>query len=268
MPPGLAHIGDVLQMHAAMFPDKVGARDLDRALTFRLWYARACRLANALTGLGLTKGDRVCVLAYNCLEWMEIYAATALAGLIAVPINFRLIGAEIQYIVENCEAKALIVQDELLESIESVRADLPLPAENFIAFGRAARPSRIRCLRGADRQSQRRRAPRESHAERSLDLDVHVRDDGQAEGRDPQPPRQRPALARHRSGDGLSRRRCRAAGHAHVPRELVVLFRRVHLLRRRLHGLQQEELRSRSISCARWPKAAPPSLRWCRRTTS
>ena len=44
---------------------------------------------------------------------VEIYAATALAGLIAVPINFRLIGAEIQYIVENCEAKALIVQDEL-----------------------------------------------------------------------------------------------------------------------------------------------------------
>ena len=69
VPPGLAHIGDVLQMHAAMFPDKVGARDLERALTFRLWYARACRLANALTGLGLTKGDRVCVLAYNCLEW-------------------------------------------------------------------------------------------------------------------------------------------------------------------------------------------------------
>ena len=88
----LAHVGDVLAMHARMFPDKVGARDLEREMTFRIWYNRACRLANALPGIGLSKGDRVCILAYNCVEWMEIYAATAIAGLIAVPINFRLIG--------------------------------------------------------------------------------------------------------------------------------------------------------------------------------
>ena len=117
----LAHVGDVLAMHARMFPDKVGARDLERAMTFREWNNRSCRLANALIGIGLSKGDRICILAYNCLEWMEIYAATALAGLIAVPINFRFVGPEIAYIVENCEAKALIVQDELLDAVE-VRA--------------------------------------------------------------------------------------------------------------------------------------------------
>ena len=93
---------------------------------------RACRLANALAGIGLAKGDRVCILAYNCVEWLEIYAATAMAGLFAVPINFRLSGKEFQYIVENCEAKAFIVQDELLDAVESVRADLPVPAQNYI----------------------------------------------------------------------------------------------------------------------------------------
>ena len=131
----LAHIGDVLAMHARLYPDKIGARDLDRAMSFRLWHARACRLANALIGIGLAKGDRVCVLAYNCVEWLEIYAATAMAGLIAVPVNFRLVGAEISYIVQNCEARALIVQDELLGAIEPLRGDLPVPARNFIAFG-------------------------------------------------------------------------------------------------------------------------------------
>jgi len=131
----LAHVGDVLALHARLFPDKIGARDLERNMTFRLWHARASRLANALIGIGLRKGDRVCVLAYNCVEWLEIYAATAVAGLIAVPINFRLVGAEIAYIVENCEARALIVQDELIEAIEPVRAALPVPAQNFIAFG-------------------------------------------------------------------------------------------------------------------------------------
>ncbi|MCC6947559.1 MAG: AMP-binding protein [Bradyrhizobiaceae bacterium] len=131
----LAHIGDVLAMHARMFPDKIGARDLERSMTFREWHRRSCRLANALTGIGLAKGDRVCVLAYNCVEWMEIYAAAALAGLICVPINFRLVGQEIRYIVENCEAKAIIVQDELIDAVESVRADLPVSASNYIAFG-------------------------------------------------------------------------------------------------------------------------------------
>src|SRR6516164_551620 len=133
----LAHVGDMLALHARLFPDKIGASDLERKMTFRQWYARACQLANALTGIGLVKGDRVCVLAYNCLEWLEIYAATALNGLVAVPINFRLTGPEIRYIVDNCQARALIVQGELLASIESVRHELLVPPDNFIFFGTA-----------------------------------------------------------------------------------------------------------------------------------
>src|SRR5579863_2918546 len=131
----LAHVGDVLALHARLHPDKIGARDLEREMTFRVWRDRAARLANALLGLGLRKGDRVCILAYNCIEWLEIYAATAMAGLIAVPINFRLGGREFTYIVENSDAKAFIVQDELLGEVEAVRADLPVPAQNHIVFG-------------------------------------------------------------------------------------------------------------------------------------
>ena len=137
----LAHVGEMLAIYARLFPNKIGASDLDRKLTFRLWHSRACRLANAFAGIGLGKGDRVCVLAYNCLEWLELYAAAALAGVVVVPINFRLTGPEVRYIVENCEAQALVVQDELLGVVESVRAELPIPATNFIHFGAAPRPA-------------------------------------------------------------------------------------------------------------------------------
>src|ERR1700731_4290829 len=102
----LPNLGQVLSHNARIYPDQGGGRDLERAMTFRQWNARACRLANALLGLGLAKGDRVAVLAYNCIEWLEIYAAAAKAGLVAVPINFRLVGEEIRYVVENCEAAA------------------------------------------------------------------------------------------------------------------------------------------------------------------
>src|SRR4029077_1547998 len=110
-----------------------------RSLTFAQWNARACRLANALLGLGLRKGDRVAVLAYNCIEWLEIYAAVAKAGVVAVPINFRLVGPEIRYIAQNCEARAFIVQDALIARAEEVRGELDIPAPNWILLGGAAR---------------------------------------------------------------------------------------------------------------------------------
>src|SRR5580700_9699191 len=111
----------MLSVHARLAPNRLGTRDLDRSMTFAQWNDRSCRLANALLGLGLVKGDRVAILAYNCVEWCEIYAATAKAGLVALPINFRLMGKEIQFIVENAEAATLIVQDELIGVVEEVR---------------------------------------------------------------------------------------------------------------------------------------------------
>jgi acyl-CoA synthetase (AMP-forming)/AMP-acid ligase II len=131
----LPHFGQALRMNARLFPDKIGARDLGRQMTFRQWNARACRLANALVGLGLAKGDRVAVLAYNRIEWLEIYAATAKAGLVCVPVNFRLMGPEIRYIVENSEARALIVEDALVDRLHDLRGELDIPAANYICIG-------------------------------------------------------------------------------------------------------------------------------------
>src|SRR5579871_1934349 len=116
-------------------PTILGARDLTRSLTFREWNERSCKLANALLGLRLKKGDRIGVLAHNCLEWMEIYAAVAKAGLVMVPINFRLVGPEVQYIVENSDAKAVIVQHGLLDRLETIRTERLIAQDKQIYFG-------------------------------------------------------------------------------------------------------------------------------------
>ena len=134
-PRQLLHFGDIVAMNAYLSPDKVGARDLTRSFTFREWNDRSCKLANALVGLGLEKGDRIAVLAYNCLEWMEIYAAVAKAGLIVVPINFRLVGPEVRYIIENSEARAVIVQDDLLDRVETIRCERLIAEDKYIQFG-------------------------------------------------------------------------------------------------------------------------------------
>jgi fatty-acyl-CoA synthase len=101
----LAQVGDLMAMYARVYPDKIGARDLEREMTFRVWYVRACRLANALRGIGLDKGDRLCVLAYNYMEWLEIYGAAALAGFVAVPINFRLMTSNDSRSSEHAECR-------------------------------------------------------------------------------------------------------------------------------------------------------------------
>jgi fatty-acyl-CoA synthase len=140
----LLNVGELVSRNAALYPERIGARDLTRAMTFRQWNERACRLANALLALGLTQGERVGILAYNCVEWMEIYTAAAKAGLVAVPINFRLVGAEIRYIAGNAGIGALIVQHDLLAVVDGIRAELPLPAGNYIHFGHARCPAGYR----------------------------------------------------------------------------------------------------------------------------
>ncbi|MDC1198804.1 AMP-binding protein [bacterium] len=130
--------GEALRAQARLQPGRIGARDLERAMTFRQWNARANRLANALLGLGLRKGDRVAVLAYNRVEWAEIYAAAAKAGLMAVPINFRLVGEEIRFILEDCGASALIVEGALAGAVEEIRGALPIPPGRVIHIGAKA----------------------------------------------------------------------------------------------------------------------------------
>jgi acyl-CoA synthetase (AMP-forming)/AMP-acid ligase II len=133
----LLTLADAVATHARLSPQKLGARDSRRELSFATWHERATRLANGLLGLGLEKGDRVALLAYNCVEWMEIYAALARAGLVAVPINFRLTAPEIAYIVKNSEARAFIVQDDLVERVEPIHAELSIEARRWFHFGGA-----------------------------------------------------------------------------------------------------------------------------------
>jgi fatty-acyl-CoA synthase len=134
-------LGQMVGTHARLRPDSLGARDLERSMTFREWNRRACQLANALLGLGLPRGGRVAVLAYNCVEWAEAYVAVAKAGLIAVPINFRLSAPEIAFIIQDSEAGAVIAQDALYGLVEEVRDGLRVPAAGYIHFGAARAPA-------------------------------------------------------------------------------------------------------------------------------
>ena len=131
----LLTMAETVATHARVQPGKVAVRDSRRVLTFAEWQRRSNRLANGLLGLGLEKGDRVVVLAYNCAEWMEIYAALARSGLVAVPVNFRLTPPEIAYIAGHCEAAAVIAQHGLVERVEPIRNELAIDRLRYLHLG-------------------------------------------------------------------------------------------------------------------------------------
>ena len=114
----------MVRTHARLRPDDIGAMDSRRSLSFVQWNQRADLLAAGLLSQGLNPGDRVAVLAHNCIEWMEIYVALARAGLVALPINFRLVGHEIAYILADAQATALLctalLQDKVLDILPSL----------------------------------------------------------------------------------------------------------------------------------------------------
>lgn len=93
----------------------------DRNITFGQLETRSNRLANALLGLGLTKGDRVAIQAWNCPEIIELECALYKAGLVKVALNARLSPQEMVDSVNNAQASVFIVDPAHLEEAESRR---------------------------------------------------------------------------------------------------------------------------------------------------
>jgi len=135
---------EVLKVNAAKWPNKIGSKDLYREFTFKEWNERSCRLANALADMGMKKGDRFAALAYNCAEWMDLYAAAAKGGFIIVPIMFRLSGPEMEYNINHSECKVFIVQGGVdkkdgkefpwISMVNGMKKNLTT-VEKYISFG-------------------------------------------------------------------------------------------------------------------------------------
>jgi len=132
------NLGQNLKINAKKFPNTVMLKDSQRSFTYPETNRRVNKLAHSLLSLGLIKGDKVAVLLENSIETVEVFLATAKTGIIIVPINFRLVSAEVEYIVANSDAKALIVHDEFAATVDPIKANLQdIAPDNYIAVGQA-----------------------------------------------------------------------------------------------------------------------------------
>src|SRR5919199_5111793 len=118
-------VSDQVARHARATPDAVALRFAGTGLTYAQLDERGTRLAAALAGRGVRRGDRVAVFTLNRLEFVEAVLAAVRLGAIAVPVNFRLVADEGGYALSDSGAAALVVDPALADTAAKARADAP-----------------------------------------------------------------------------------------------------------------------------------------------
>ncbi len=143
-------LGTIAELNAWSVPDLEAVVDGPRRVTWAELHDRTARLASALqTKVGAQRGARIAFLGTNCLETIELFHATARAGLLCVPLNERLAPAELRAIVESVEPVALLYTEayadlasELVSGtatlLVGVTAPAPLEYDELLAAGRPA----------------------------------------------------------------------------------------------------------------------------------
>ncbi|MEW6262000.1 MAG: AMP-binding protein [Thermodesulfobacteriota bacterium] len=107
----------IIKRNATVRRDEVGWVCGDGKLTHHQYKLKVDHLANRLGALGLTKGDRLAVVAKNSLEYMLLYGAAAKTAAIMAPINWRLSADEIAYQISDSRPKFLFVESEFIPQV-------------------------------------------------------------------------------------------------------------------------------------------------------
>jgi len=135
--------------YAVTAPDRVAVvAPGGRTITYAQLDERSNRVANLLRSIGLRRGDHVAIMLENRAEFLEVAWGALRTGLYVTPINWHLAADEAAYIVDDCEATALVVSADLGEVLDRLRA---LPALDGRRFAVAGSPSgQRRAVEGFD----------------------------------------------------------------------------------------------------------------------
>jgi acyl-CoA synthetase (AMP-forming)/AMP-acid ligase II len=123
---------DYLEFHARTRPEAEFAASHGRTVTYGEALAEVHRTANALVAAGLRPGDRAAFLSKNSVEHALIYFAASEAGVVLVPLNYRLASREWAYIVADAGARVLIATPAYTADVDAVRPELGTVGRFFV----------------------------------------------------------------------------------------------------------------------------------------
>jgi fatty-acyl-CoA synthase len=106
------------------YPGRTAVVCDDKRYNYKEFGDRARRLAGALLQIGVQPGDRVAFLSTNCHRLLEAYYGVLEAGAVLLPLNIRLSGSELGYILNDSGATILLIEKQFLPLVEAFRQDL------------------------------------------------------------------------------------------------------------------------------------------------
>ena len=116
-----------------LYADREAVVDGDLRFTYAQFLDRCDRWSSALQALGVGQGDRVAYIAPNTHSHLEAYYAVPQIGAVLVPINYRLLPADFEYIINHCGAKVVCAHPDYFEAIDGIRDKLT-GVETFVAL--------------------------------------------------------------------------------------------------------------------------------------
>jgi crotonobetaine/carnitine-CoA ligase len=135
-------IGNILARKARDNGDRTYLMFEGRRYSYREVDATTTRIANALLGLGLRKGDHVAILLDNRPELLWLYFALGKIGGVSVPINTAAKGDQLTYFVNQSDSVAVVLETAYVERFAAVQAQCPKVKQAIVLDeGGAAPPS-------------------------------------------------------------------------------------------------------------------------------
>ena len=120
-----AETGMLIAYHAQQKPNDIALVTEDKEYTFHQFNGRINQLARALRSYNLGEGDSAALICTNRAEFLEAMFATVRTGIRITPINWHLTAKEMNYIIQNCEAKAIIGDAALAKKLQEVAEEFP-----------------------------------------------------------------------------------------------------------------------------------------------
>jgi long-chain acyl-CoA synthetase len=117
----LDHIGQIPAHAARMFQDREALVFEGRSFTFNELNELVEKFAGGLNRLGIEQGDVITLYASNSWEWVVSYFAIARVGAVINPVNTMLTPAEIDYVVKDCGARAIVTSADKAPAIMGVK---------------------------------------------------------------------------------------------------------------------------------------------------
>ena len=115
---------DILERNLPARSAEVALTSEERTLSFGEMAAEVNRAANALAGLGVRRGDTVALLALDSAEWVATFFAVIKLGGVVASFNTLLTPADYRYMLDDCGARVLVVDRQLLAAVEAIRGEL------------------------------------------------------------------------------------------------------------------------------------------------